>query len=299
MKPVASPLPPSLAAWIATFEAALSTHVKTHMEPHSTLTLATLYAIETPGKRVRPTLVHESSSLVQLPSRPSQLLQFAVELIHSFSLVHDDLPALDNDDFRRGKPTVHKQFGEAQAVLVGDVLFQLGVQSLLQAAPQVESMFFARGAQFFIEAMGSQGLIGGQSSEIEFGSCMTPAQLERVQDQKTGALFRACILTPFYWMGVGEADPLFQEAQEFAHALGFAFQIADDLADAEQDRAREVESNLRSNPNAISAPHSSTKNILSLYGVDQARKIAIDRLTSCRLHSHFSVTEMLIRQLQA
>ncbi|MBS1959015.1 MAG: polyprenyl synthetase family protein [Bdellovibrionales bacterium] len=271
---------PAMNPWTRTFENALIAHVKSLVPVRGVLTEATLYALETPGKRIRPRLVEEASQLVSLASRPSRLLQFAVELIHSFSLVHDDLPCMDDDDFRREQPTVHKKFGEAQALLVGDLLFQLGMQTMLQASSQLAPQDFIRGAQFFTSSIGVAGLIGGQSTEFEkLGDKMTDKELLTIQDQKTSALFRASIITPFYWMGIGESDALFQDAINFASAFGFAFQIADDLEDAEQDGK------------------AGTKNILSIYGADQARLMARTRLVECRLAKNFSATDLLLEKL--
>lgn len=266
--------------WIRNFENAMISHVKSLIPYRTLLTEATLYALESPGKRLRPRLVEEASQLVSLPSRPAQLLQFAVELVHTFSLVHDDLPSMDNDDFRRGQPTVHKKYNEAQALLTGDLLFQLGVQTLLQAGPQLDPQDFVRGSQFFLEAIGGHGLIGGQSREFEKLAVMTDAELIAIQDQKTTALFRASVMTPFYWAGVRESEPLFQDALAFANAFGFAFQIADDLEDAEQDAA------------------AGSKNILSIYGPDEARRRAVQALAACRVAPHFSVTAQLLEKLR-
>jgi geranylgeranyl pyrophosphate synthase len=266
--------------WTRNFENALISHVKS-LVPHRTLlTEATLYALESPGKRLRPRLVEESAQLVSLSSRPSQLLQFAVELVHTFSLVHDDLPGMDNDDFRRGQPTVHRKFNEGQALLTGDLLFQLGVQTLLQAGAQLDPQDFIRGSQYFLDAIGAHGLIGGQSREFEKLGTMTDPELLAIQDQKTSALFRASVITPFYWAGVRESDSLFQDALSFANAFGFAFQIADDLDDAEQDAA------------------AGSKNILSIYGRDEAKRRAVQALASCRLAPHFSATSLLLEKLQ-
>jgi farnesyl diphosphate synthase len=284
----------NLSSWAIAFEQALQVQIKSLMPAQGQLLEAALYAVSTPGKRIRPALVQDASRLVELPMRPSQLLQFAVELIHTFSLVHDDLPCLDNDDTRRGKPTVHKQFSEAQALLAGDVLFQLGVLSIAQAAPQVEAIHFAKGLQYFMECIGGNGLIGGQSTELELadtasnmnGPQATPiptATLLRIQDQKTTALFRASVLTPFHWMGIGESEPIFQEAQNFANAFGAAFQIADDLEDLQQDLTQQQ----------------GQKNTQTLAEGRALGLSALQQLRDCRLQSEFKAAEILVSRLDS
>lgn len=266
--------------WSKDFENALISHVKGLLPPGTALTAATLYALQTPGKRIRPRLAAESAELVSLAPGPARLLQFAVELIHTFSLVHDDLPCMDNDDFRRGQPTVHKRFGEAQALLAGNLLFQLGTRALLEAAPYVAPEPYRRGVACVLDAVGAHGLIGGQSREFEKLARMTDDELISIQDRKTSALFRASILAPFHWAGVPETDPRFSEALAYANAFGFAFQIADDLDDAAQDAA------------------TGSKNILSIYGAEEAKRRARAALEASPIASRYSATTLLLQKLR-
>lgn len=239
-----------------------------------------LYAIQSPGKRIRPQFSFESGALCGLNPKAIQAFSFAIELVHLFSLIHDDLPCLDDDDLRRGMPTVHKKFDEATALLAGDALLNLASEAFLEARTVVEPESFFRAYAYFLKAIGPAGMIGGQSEELEMNPDEASEKtLLRIQDLKTGALFRAALLTPLILKGLSPIDPLFQEVETYATHFGFAFQIADDLEDEIQDQRE------------------NKKNILSLMGRDAAKNLAREKLASTPISSQFSATQLLIRKL--
>jgi geranylgeranyl diphosphate synthase type II len=150
----------------------------------------------------------------------------ALEMVHAFSLIHDDLPALDNDDLRRGRPTCHVQFGEATAILAGDALFALAFEAMSEtpAAPHL----IAQGIRILAQSAGSAGLVGGEIVDLESeGLEPTEDRLEFIHTRKTGALIRAsCVLGALF---AGGDDRALAELEAFGNEVGLAFQIADDI----------------------------------------------------------------------
>ncbi len=195
------------------------------------------FAVLDGGKRVRPLLAFAAGELVEAPVASLTVVAASIELIHAYSLVHDDLPAMDNDTLRRGKPTCHVKFGEALALLAGDTLQSLAFQwlsefSLHPDPHQQRSMIH----QLAI-ASGSRGMGGGQAIDLEStDSSLSLPELEAMHLKKTGALIRAAIL-----LGASCGKPLTASEQRhlsnYANALGLAFQVVDDVLDAEMDTA--------------------------------------------------------------
>ena len=188
------------------------------------------YAALGQGKRLRPFLVVESAALFGVPREQALRVGAALECVHCYSLVHDDLPAMDDDDLRRGKPTAHKAFDEATAILAGDALLTLAFEILSDAAthpdPQVRLNLISRLAQ----AAGKAGMVGGQMLDIEAETRATSslADITRIQSLKTGALFRFACEAGAILAG---ADPA--PLRQYADNIGLAFQIADDILDVE------------------------------------------------------------------
>jgi len=192
------------------------------------------YSVLAPGKRLRPLLVLMAAEATGDDSRALPAAA-AVELIHAYSLIHDDLPAMDDDDLRRGQPTCHKQFGEALAILAGDALLTLAFEVLAESYPPGTAagctLELARGA-------GLCGMVGGQVMDLAWEKRGgTLADLETIHARKTGALFRAClrlgVLTAQAERSAG-ADPLWLEGlDQYGRCFGQAFQITDDLLDVE------------------------------------------------------------------
>ena len=208
--------------------------------PPQTIHKAMRYSLFAGGKRIRPVLCLQAAATVSGNRGPAQngALEAAcsLEMIHTYSLIHDDLPALDNDDFRRGKPTSHKVFGEAMAILAGDALFTLAMQTLTRATglsatcklALVEELAFASGTV--------EGMIGGQVIDIESERQAPTAELlSSIHRAKTGALLRASVR-----MGAiaADADVAQLEAlSRYGEHVGLAFQIVDDILDVEESSA--------------------------------------------------------------
>jgi len=180
------------------------------------------YAVLGGGKRFRPFLVLESAKLFDVHQENALNVAVAVELVHCYSLVHDDLPAMDNDDMRRGKPSVHKQFGEATAILAGDALQSLAFEMLAGEKTEL-TLELAR-------AIGRSGMAGGQQLDLD-----ATADIERVAALKTGALIHFSVLSGAILSG---AEPEDRHALDvYAQHLGLAFQLSDDILDAAKDAA--------------------------------------------------------------
>ncbi len=199
-----------------------------------TIHRAVRYSLFAGGKRIRPLLVLAASDAVGGERSDAMPLACAVEMIHTYSLIHDDLPAMDDDDLRRGKPASHKVFGEAIAILAGDALltraFHLMAELPQGASPERLRRRLA-GAAVLGEACGTRGLIGGQVMDLESeGRVIRPAELEQLHRAKTGALLGACVRGGAILAGA-EPEPL-ALLTRYAGAIGLAFQIVDDVLDA-------------------------------------------------------------------
>jgi farnesyl diphosphate synthase len=200
--------------------------------PPERLHQAMRYAVLNGGKRVRPLLVYATGECLSLDPSLLDAPAAAIELIHAFSLVHDDLPAMDNDDLRRGEPTVHRKFDEATAILAADALQPLAFQVLADApgldAPQALDL-----VRLLAYAAGSLGMTGGQSIDLASeGRVLTPEELDRMHRLKTGALIRACVLSGcIVRRGLARASR--DRLEHFGRLIGLAFQIRDDILDVE------------------------------------------------------------------
>jgi geranylgeranyl pyrophosphate synthase len=188
------------------------------------------YAALNGGKRVRPLLVYAAGECLNVEQRLLDAAAVAIELIHAFSLVHDDLPAMDNDDLRRGKPTVHKQYDEATAILAADALQPLAFSVLarIDGAPTNASIKLVR---LISEACGSTGMTGGQSIDLAAeGVALTQDELEHMYSLKTGALIHASVVCACLL----KEDLSNEDAaglDRFGRDIGIAFQIKDDILD--------------------------------------------------------------------
>jgi len=190
------------------------------------------YAVLNGGKRVRPLLVYAAGECVGVPPERLDPAAAAIELIHAFSLVHDDLPAMDDDDLRRGMPTVHRRYDEATAILAADALQPLAFGVIARACAISDTQKVAL-TELIAEACGSLGMTGGQAIDVAATGCrMGPAELETMHAMKTGALIHASVMS-----ACCVADELSAERTEamdaFGRNIGLAFQIRDDLLDVE------------------------------------------------------------------
>jgi farnesyl diphosphate synthase len=194
------------------------------------------YAVLGGGKRVRPLLVHAAGVLTGAAPDALDRAACAVELIHAYSLVHDDLPCMDNDVLRRGKPTVHVAYGEALAMLVGDALQALAFEVLAGAADHRPGAVAARMVGDLARAAGSQGMAGGQAIDLaSVGVALTRPELEAMHRLKTGALLAVSVQLGAA-CGAPIPDPGRQAALErFAATVGLAFQVVDDVLDVAAD----------------------------------------------------------------
>ena len=193
------------------------------------------YAVLDGGKRLRPLLVLATAEAVGGSPEAAMRAACAVELIHAYSLVHDDMPCMDNDVLRRGKPTVHVQFGEAQALLVGDALQALAFE-LLTPEVGVDPAMANALCRLLARAAGAHGMAGGQAVDLaSVGLALDQPALERMHRLKTGALLQASVL-----MGAACGAPDAQALghwQRFGASLGLAFQVVDDILDVTADSA--------------------------------------------------------------
>jgi geranylgeranyl diphosphate synthase type II len=193
------------------------------------------YSVFAGGKRVRPILCMEAARMFSAEQAGPVHVGCALEFIHTYSLIHDDLPALDNDDLRRGKPTNHKVFGEAVAILAGDALLTLAFQTLAMAPvePQRRLALLA----MIAEAAGTdRGMIGGQVADLEAeGKPSDKAMLEYIHRSKTAALIRASIVAGAIAAGADRADV--NRLLNFGDNIGWAFQVVDDILDVEESSA--------------------------------------------------------------
>ncbi|HXS74344.1 MAG TPA: farnesyl diphosphate synthase [Rhodanobacteraceae bacterium] len=215
----------------ARIERLLDTHLPpADTEPHS-LHGAMRYATLGGGKRMRPLLCYATAETLMLPPEAVDDAACAVELIHAFSLIHDDLPAMDDDALRRGRPTTHKAFGVATAILAGDALQTLAFQVLARGSGSAA----ARLAMLRVlgDAAGSLGMTGGQAMDLEAeGQRLEVMQLEELHRRKTGCLIRASVLMSCA-ANPQAADDTRARLDRFAINIGLAFQIRDDLLDVE------------------------------------------------------------------
>lgn len=193
------------------------------------------YSVFAGGKRIRPILCVESARIFEPQPAAAVVVGCALEFIHTYSLIHDDLPALDNDDLRRGKPTCHKQFGEAAAILAGDALLTLAFQTLGEAS--VEPSRRVEIVSEIARAAGTvDGMVGGQVADLEAeGKPPDAGTLEYIHRSKTAALIRASVAGGALAGGASPADVA--RLREFGATIGHAFQVVDDILDVEESSA--------------------------------------------------------------
>lgn len=219
----------------------------------SELRTATEYSLAGKNKRLRPILSLESARICGMHDSEALAVAAAVECLHTYSLVHDDLPAMDNDDLRRGQPSTHKKFGEASAILVGDLLQALSFECLTHSGLPVSAL------SYFARAVGAQGMVSGQFLDMLAGDANT----YRLHRLKTGRLIEAALMLPL--MRGGKKLTLAQI--RWARGLGLLFQITDDLLDTTSDTQA-----LGKTAGKDAAQHKKT--IVSLLGLDAAKQKA-------------------------
>ncbi len=217
-------------------DAALDKYLPTEDPPEHNLAEAIRYSVIGGGKRIRPAMVYAAGEAMGVSTDLLDIPACAVEMIHAYSLIHDDLPAMDDDDLRRGRPTCHKAFDEATAMLAGDALQALAYEILakddheeLTPEHRIEML------SLLTEASGAHGMAGGQAVDLaSVGKQLTLEQLEHMHQLKTGALIRASILLG----GMCKQDVTEEEIKilsDYAYCIGLSFQIQDDILDVISD----------------------------------------------------------------
>jgi geranylgeranyl diphosphate synthase type II len=245
------------------FEQSLSSFLERRLgsDVPENLAASIRYSLLAPGKRIRPRLALASAQMLDLNETAALAVAASIEMIHCFTLIHDDLPCLDNDDFRRGQPSNHKKFDEATALLAGDALMAMAFETLMEAQDHVDPRALLMGMKRLTQAVGPHGVIGGQAAESLLTPKSTLEDLHFMHARKTGALFEAALLIPKDLAGGFSDRNLPDELDLFAKELGSAFQVADDVLDADQDSGR------------------SPTSILSYVGEAEARSTSFRQLT--------------------
>lgn len=219
------------AAYLSEFEEALKKYCEGLPEKIPTLKQAMVYSVMLGGKRIRPVLMLAAADMLGVPSEEVMPFAVAIEWIHTYSLIHDDLPAMDNDDYRRGKPSNHKIFGEAMAVLAGDALLNAAYDLCFTQCFKGEK--YVRASKYLSEAAGENGMIAGQSADILWSEKeqFTEEDLRFIYAYKTGKL----LVAPLAIASILADDRGFLELEEFGRELGRLFQLTDDILDVTGD----------------------------------------------------------------
>lgn len=235
----------------------------------ATIQRAVRYSLFAGGKRMRPVLALAAGDAVGATRDELMPFACAVEMVHTYSLIHDDLPAMDNDDLRRGKPTSHKVFGEAIAILAGDALLTRAFHLLAELPADADEPRLRRRLRALAllgEACGTSGLIGGQVEDLESeGRTISPQALERLHRAKTGALLGACVRGGALLGGATERE--LAALERYAAAIGLAFQVVDDVLDATAGADE-----LGKTAGKDQAAHKAT--YVSIHGLARARALA-------------------------
>jgi farnesyl diphosphate synthase len=233
----ASAIEADFAAWMGSIQARVEATLKRSLPgpqvPPARLHEAMRYATLEGGKRVRPLLTFAAGELTGADPARLEIAAAALEMIHAYSLVHDDMPCMDNDVLRRGKPTVHVEYDEATALLVGDALQTLAFQLLAEPGLAGDPASQLAMVKTLAAAAGSRGMAGGQAIDLEAtGKQLSQTELEFMHVRKTGALISAAVK-----LGAMCAGPCPPALEQYAHRVGLAFQVVDDVLDAEASTA--------------------------------------------------------------
>ncbi len=228
----------------------------------STLHDAMKYSVKAGGKRFRPVLLLMTAKVLKVNFDAVMPYAIALEFLHTYSLIHDDLPAMDNDDYRRGKLTNHKVYGEAMAILAGDALLNLAYETLFRAN---KSIYDVNASRILSMYAGAHGMISGQALDIlnENNDTATEDVLKKIHELKTGRLITASTIIPSCFIG----DEYFNELKKYGENLGLLFQITDDLLD--------VLSNFEDLGKTLNKDENSKKlTFVTLYGIEGAKQRA-------------------------
>lgn len=225
-------------ALLARYQQQVDAHLASYLpeSSQSPLYAAMRYSLFNGGKRVRPALCYATAELIHKPTEATHRAACAVEMIHAYSLIHDDLPAMDDDDLRRGIPTCHIVYGEATAILAGDGLQALAFEVLTAPPPAdqpTSNHIHLQLVQQLARAAGPLGMVGGQSLDLNaINRQLDLDELEAMHQAKTGALINASILMGALSTGKASAEDL-ADLERYSQAIGLAFQVKDDILDVE------------------------------------------------------------------
>ncbi|MXZ80110.1 MAG: geranyl transferase [Gammaproteobacteria bacterium] len=249
-------------------ESELTELFRTRSVASTRLAEAMRYATLGGGKRLRATLVYAAGELLGARGKVLDAAACAVELVHAYSLVHDDLPAMDDDNLRRGRPTCHIQYDEATAILVGDGLQSLAMETLLsERFNPGDARIRAAMAEVLVRAIGDEGMVGGQAIDIEFtGMRKSLEELSTMHALKTGALIEASVLLGGI-AALGPGHRVLDVLSRYGRALGLSFQIADDILDHTSD-------SMTLGKDAGSDDRQNKTTYVSVMGLDKAREEA-------------------------
>ena len=239
------------------------------------------YALSNPGKRVRPILIYLVGDALKIPKNNLDSIAVASEIIHTYSLVHDDLPCMDDDDLRRGKPTLHKQYSESTAVLAGDAMQSLAIQIILEDK-NISSEIKVMITKFLTKTIGHKGMILGQALDIQFEELeVSKDQIIQMNHLKTGLLIEFCILAP-----VLIANKRNEHWENIASSVGIAFQLIDDLLDLEESvenlgkaTNKDLSKNKKSAPLVIGIPE-------KLEEINKYEVITMESVDNLGLNNH-------------
>jgi geranylgeranyl diphosphate synthase, type II len=225
------------------------------------------YSLLAGGKRIRPVLALATARAIGMERHEVLPLAGAIELIHTYSLIHDDLPAMDDDDLRRGQPTCHVKFGEGVAILAGDGLYAEAFRHLLTRQPSAPDRVLAAAAEL-AASTGVNGMVGGQYADVSPSTPTGPSALRRLHELKTGRLIGASVLCVLLLGGIPDG-PETMPFRRFAAELGVLFQIVDDILD------------VTGTDDALGKPRGSDerhgkRTYVSEFGIDRARELAAD-----------------------
>ncbi len=249
--------------------------------PRSNLCDAMRYSLLAGGKRIRPVLTLEACRLCGGTAEDALPFACAVEMVHTYSLIHDDLPCMDNDDLRRGRPTNHKVYGEATAVLAGDALLTAAFEVLAgEGAALLPPERVMEAVSYLAEAAGVRGMVGGQALDMAAeGRALSADEMRELQSLKTGALITAAVSLGCIAAGAGEETRA--QARAYAGYLGLAFQVRDDILDVKGDElelGKPVGSDIANEKSTFA----------TLLGVDRCRTM-VEQLTGQAVQSIASI----------
>jgi len=211
------------------FQQRVNRFLRTHTKSNNIIDESIVYALEAPGKRVRPTLLYLVSDALSLELDHADAIAGALETIHTYSLVHDDLPCMDDDDLRRGQPSLHKKYNEATAVLAGDAMQSMAIEMLLDNQHFTEKQNNLL-AKMLLEIIGSRGMILGQALDIEYESReANESEILLMCELKTGLLIEFCFLAPLMI-----ANTTNEKWKRLGKIVGISFQLIDDLLDLQE-----------------------------------------------------------------